>query len=121
VEDAEPLLAWFDPEWKGYISYAGTCLFFDMFVRARIEAWRYLRAFEWIPTRVSIERVGLIGGSDGAVLVDDSFSTCAEFCDAIVRAPKFPEFQKKFLEERKKNVRSPVARSGSGLNVIANR
>lgn len=24
VEDAEPLLAWFDPEWKGYISYAGT-------------------------------------------------------------------------------------------------
>jgi Ca2+-binding EF-hand superfamily protein len=22
IEDAEPLLAWFDPEWKGYISYA---------------------------------------------------------------------------------------------------
>jgi len=47
IEDAEPLLAWFDPEWKGYISYA-------------------------------------------------------EFCDAIVRSPKFPEFQKRFLAEKER-------------------
>lgn len=60
IEDAEPLLAWFDPEWKGYISYA-------------------------------------------------------EFCDAIVRAPMFPEFQKKFLAEKAKVRTSPVQRSGSGL------
>ena len=65
IQDAEPLLAWFDPEWKGYISYA-------------------------------------------------------EFCDAIVRAPKFPEFQKKFLAEKALNKLEspspkPVFRSNSGI------
>lgn len=52
---------------------------------------------------------------------DPSSVHLSEFCDAIVRAPKFPAFQKKFLQERKKNVKSPVGRSGSGLNVDANR
>ena len=37
-----------------------------------------------------------------------------EFCDAIVRASKFPAFHKKFLEEKEKQGKT-VERSGSGL------
>ena len=60
IEDAEPLLAWFDPEWKGYITYA-------------------------------------------------------EFCDAIVRAPKFPPFHAKFLEEKERQGKN-MPRNSSGLD-----
>ena len=60
IEDAEPLLAWFDPEWKGYITYA-------------------------------------------------------EFCDAIVRAPKFPPFHAKFLEEKERQGKN-LPRNSSGLD-----
>jgi hypothetical protein len=61
IEDAEPLIAWFDPEWKGYITYS-------------------------------------------------------EFCDAIVRAPKFADFHKKYKIEKAKErgveVRSPLGTAG---------
>jgi len=70
MKDAEPLLIWFDPDWKGYISYA-------------------------------------------------------DFCDAIIRAAKFPAFLKEYTLEkgiqngkssplRAMKTTSPVQRSGSG-------
>ena len=55
-EDAEPLLIWFDPDWKGYISYA-------------------------------------------------------DFCDAIIRAAKFPAFLKQYALEKSTNRNQPAPAS----------